>query len=274
MLYSFVIEPLLFVEFENEEEQLDKCKDWGLISEKATKTKSFYYRGNGLNESCRIVGYADRTVAVIEFDNMQRHCIHAAYLKEMQAANFGQRYAGKAETESGESQDIEDGGAEAVSGESLTQAPESPTEAAAAMVETSPVAAERPSGEPSQAGRPKEEESAAEKPVKGKAPAKRKKVELPEEKVKLVATVKEFASVPNYFADNDDEVIVYEAVAIVDPEIELGEAWSSYSATLKKLELAEGDRLTFEAKVIAKKLTKHPVPYKINNPSKIQKVGP
>ncbi|MNR64158.1 hypothetical protein D3C85_1867030 [compost metagenome] len=51
----------------------------------------------------------------------------------------------------------------------------------------------------------------------------------------------------------------------------MGEAWSSHSATLKKQELEIGDVITFEAKIVAKKLTKHPVAYKINNPAKIKK---
>ncbi len=80
------------------------------------------------------------------------------------------------------------------------------------------------------------------------------------------------ASVPNHFTDEDDEVIIYEAVAILDPAIEVGVAWSSHISTLKKLELQVGDKLTFECKIAAKKLTKHPVPYKLNSPSKIQKV--
>jgi len=42
------------------------------------------------------------------------------------------------------------------------------------------------------------------------------------------------ASVPNHFTDEDDEVIIYEAVAILDPAIEVGVAWSSHSSTLKK----------------------------------------
>ncbi|MNY77660.1 hypothetical protein D3C86_2176390 [compost metagenome] len=54
--------------------------------------------------------------------------------------------------------------------------------------------------------------------------------------------------------------------------MEVGTAWSSHSATLKKLELAIGDTVTFECKIVAKKLSKHPVPYKINNPGKMQKV--
>lgn len=87
----------------------------------------------------------------------------------------------------------------------------------------------------------------------------------------MVATVKEFTTVPNNFSDTDDEVVIYNAVAIQDPAMEIGDAWSSHSATLKKLELEIGDILHFEGKIVAKKLTKHPVPYKINNPAKIQK---
>jgi len=87
----------------------------------------------------------------------------------------------------------------------------------------------------------------------------------------MTAIVKEFATVPNHFTEEDDEVIIYEAVAILEPAIEVGDAWSSHSATLKKLELAVGDKLAFDGKIAAKKLLKHPVPYKINNPSKIQK---
>ncbi|MNJ48440.1 hypothetical protein D3C77_436330 [compost metagenome] len=76
---------------------------------------------------------------------------------------------------------------------------------------------------------------------------------------------------PNHFSDNDDEVIIYENVAASEPELEIGDAWSSHSATIKKLELEIGDTITFEAKIVAKKLTRHPVPYKLNNAAKIQK---
>jgi hypothetical protein len=90
----------------------------------------------------------------------------------------------------------------------------------------------------------------------------------------MSAVVKEFTTVPNHFSDNDDEVIIYEAVTITEPDvIDVGEAWSSHSATVKKQELEVGDVITFEAKIIKKKLTRNPVPYKINNPSKIQKEG-
>ena len=67
-------------------------------------------------------------------------------------------------------------------------------------------------------------------------------------------------------------MVIYEDVTLVEQAAELGTAWSSHSATLKKFELEVGDRITFEGKIVAKKLTKHPVPYKINNPGKIQKV--
>jgi hypothetical protein len=121
------------------------------------------------------------------------------------------------------------------------------------------------------------DEPAREEPMVQETPKvkakkeKAQKIKLPEEKVKMTATVQEFTTVPNNFSDNDDEVVIYEAVSITEPAIELGTAWSSHSNTLKKLELEVGDTITFEAKIVAKKLTKHPVPYKINNPGKIQK---
>lgn len=99
MVYAFVIEPASYVAFADEEEQLDKLKEWDLVSGKAIKAKTFYYKGNGLKEVCGIVGYVDHMTAVIELPNKQKHCIHPSYLKEMQAANFGQRYASAAETE-------------------------------------------------------------------------------------------------------------------------------------------------------------------------------
>ena len=72
----------------------------------------------------------------------------------------------------------------------------------------------------------------------------------------MTATVAEFTTVPNHFADTDDEVIIYSDVMLVDADTEVGAAWSSHSATLKKLALEIGDKLTFEAKIAAKKLTK------------------
>lgn len=264
MAYSFVIEPPpLFIEFDNEAEQLEKCKEWGLLSEKATKTKTFYYKGNGMNEPCRIIGYVDRMTAVIEFDNKRQHCIHPSYLKEMQASTYGQRYGSRADAE-------EEAAAPEEAGVAAAVLADKEIPAAAIVPDEKPAAA---APEPEEAKPEAEPEPKAAEPAKAKAAkGKSKKIELPEEKVKMTATVKEFTTVPNHFSDTDDEVVIYEAVTILEPEpIELGDAWSSYSATLKKLELDVGDAIAFEAKVIAKKLTKHPVPYKINNPSKLQK---
>lgn len=245
MVHTFTIQPTTYNTFDDEVELLEQCKEWGLLSEKASKTKAFFYKGNGMNMPCGIIGFVDKMTAVIEFDNKQLHCIHPSYLKEMQAANYNQRGAAAAE-DSLAAQDLE----------LATVQEEAPTNAASTLDEQEvPEVKERKA-------------STKEKTKKEKAP----KLQLPEEKVKMIATVKEFTTVPNNFSDNDDEVVIYEAVAITDPETEIGTAWSSHSATLKKMELEIGDTITFECKIVAKKLSKHPVPYKINNPAKMQKV--
>ncbi len=246
MQLHFIIEPGTYQAFENEEDQLNKCKDWGLLSEKAARTKAFTYKGNGVSMSCTIVGYIDDMTAVIQLDNQQLHCIHPSYLKEMQAASFGQRNAAAASDSAAESDE-----------------PAAATDAAAAASASE------------QAATPAPAPAAAQAEAKPKASAKKErtpKLQLPEEKVKMTATVAEFTTVPNHFADTDDEVVIYESVKLVDTDTEVGAAWSSHSATLKKLELEIGDTLSFEAKIAAKKLTKHPVPYKINNPSKLVKL--
>jgi hypothetical protein len=246
MVHTFIIQPETYNAFESEAEQIDKCKEWGLLSDKASRSKAFFYKGSGKNLACSIIGYVDNMTAVIEFDNKQKHCIHPSYLKEMQASNYSQRIAAAAE-ESVDSVEAESLELETVQ-ESVPHVDEGKIEEA------------------------KIEEPKAEEPPKVKAKKeKAQKVQLPEEKVKMIATVKEFTTVPNNFSDNEDEVVIYEAVSIVEPETELGTAWSSHSNTLKKLELAIGDTITFEGKIVVKKLTKHPVPYKINNPGKIQK---
>lgn len=268
MVHAFVIEPLAYVAFEGEAEQLDKCREWGLLSEKASKIKTFYYKGNGLNEACSIVGYVDRLTAVIAFENGQTHCIHPAYLKEMQAASFGQKFAARADADAEADTEADAlAEAEAEAGSAAEAAAEAPHVREAVAAET-PRSAEEAAAAPAVKAEPA---ATPDEPSAAKAKGKAKKVELPEAKVRMTATVKAFTTVPNHFSDNDDEVVVYEAVSIADPAIELGEAWSSYSATIKKLELAVGDTIDFEAKVIAKKLTKHPVAYKINNPAKIAK---
>lgn len=253
MVHNFTIEPKTYIAFESEAEQIEQCKEWGLLSEKASKTKAFFYKGSGMNLACTIVGYADRMTAVIAFDNEQKHCIHPSYLKEMQASNYGQK--GPAVAEEPSSAEI----LETVSMEAEHSMPH--------VLEQEPLPEEVL---PAVVNKLQESEAAA--PAKGKTKKeKTPKLQLPEAKVKMIATVQEFTTVPNNFSDTEDEVVIYEAVAIEEPVIEVGAAWSSHSATLKKLELEIGDTIHFEGKIVAKKLTKHPVPYKINNPAKIQK---
>lgn len=269
-MYAFVIEPARYIAFADEAEQIGKCKEWDLLSEKATKTKVFYYKGNGLKEACSLVGYADHMTAVIEFANKQKHCIHYAYLKEMQAASFGQRYESAASPDEASAEKDQSAPATAAAAHVSPEAEAAPSvppiSAPAGNTADPAAAADRPASVPA------DRSESEEPPVKARASAgKSKKAQLPEEKVKLTAVIQEFTTVPNHFADNDDEVIIYESVVIADTGTELGEAWSSHSATLKKLELAVGDKLSFEAKLVAKKLAKHPIPYKINNPAKIVK---
>lgn len=250
MIHTFIIEPKTYTAFENEAEQIEKCKEWGLLSEKASKTKAFFYKGSGTNLACSIVGYVDRMTAVISFDNEQKHCIHPSYLKEMQASNYGQKSTAAAE----ESSILETMSVEAE--QPLMQ-----------VLEQEPAVKSALPAEDHLTKEPEAEPPAKAKTKKEKAP----KLQLPEEKVKMVATVKDFTTVPNNFSDTEDEVVIYEAVSIADPSTDIGSAWSSHSATLKKLELEIGDTIHFEGKIVAKKLTKHPIPYKINNPAKIQK---
>lgn len=97
MVHSFLIEPDTYTAFSDEAELIDKCKEWGLLSDKAAKIKTFYYKGHGLNEACSIIGYVDHITAVIELANHQKHCIHPSYLKEMQAASYGVKAGDAAE---------------------------------------------------------------------------------------------------------------------------------------------------------------------------------
>ncbi|SDD56787.1 hypothetical protein SAMN02799630_03884 [Paenibacillus sp. UNCCL117] len=272
-----VIEPIQYQPFEDEASLIEQCKSWGLLSEKSTKLKLFLYKKNGTSHNCRIVGMVDPITAVIEFDDQRRHCIHPSYLKEMQASGFVQRLSSDAEgpAETAAQEPVEAAAEQAVPTEAAESENAAASPAPAAAAEPAPARGAEPvmaSATESEASEPSA--IPAEKP-KGKAKqAKAPKLQLPEEKVRMTATVKAFVTVPNHFSDTDDEVVVYEQVAIAEPAVELGEAWSSHSATLKKLELEVGDQLTFEGKLVAKKLTKHPVPYKINNPAKIQKNSP
>ncbi|WP_405116645.1 hypothetical protein MHH28_16125 [Paenibacillus sp. FSL K6-1217] len=270
MSYSFVVEPPAVQEFESEDERIERCKEWNLLPGSATRVKTYMYKRQGLTLPCEIVGFVDHQTVVIQFENKQQHCIHPAYLKEMQTASFGQRAQAAADARAEESAEsagetvMEDAAVEA--GEAAGKGLRS---ANAAEGAGSAEAAER-----SGSGSAAELAAPEEKPRKPAASKKKPALQLPEDKLKVTAVVKEFTTVPNHFSDNDDEVIIYEGIAIEGHDLAIEEVWSSHSATLKKLELKEGDRVSFEAKIVAKKLTQHPVKYKINNPSKMKVIQP
>ncbi|MEC0169838.1 prolipoprotein diacylglyceryl transferase [Paenibacillus graminis] len=330
MTYSFVISPVSVQDFESEDELIERCKEWNLLSSTATRVKTYLYKRQGLTLPCEIVGYVDPQTVVIQFGNKQQHCIHPAYLKEMQTAAFGSRAGAvsdavkteDSQTSPGEIM-AEDRDGDAVDAASGAEGDENAQATAALSVDTGAEAAETvvagAKAEKSVAAGTKAEETvvagakaeksvaagteaevavvagtegektvvagtkaavagevtAGETPETPRKPAKSKKkpaLVLPDEKLQMTATVKEFTTVPNHFSDNDDEVIIYEGVSVEGQELALEEVWSSHSATLKKLELSVGDILSFEAKVVTKKLIQHPVKYKINNPSKIKKL--
>jgi len=288
MGYAFMIEPQYYTALENEDELIEKCQEWGLLSEKATKVKTFYYKGNGLNMPCTIVGFVDHMAAVIQLDNDQKHCIHPSYLKEMQASSYNVRSSIAAGTDKSSEPVVVSNTENLTTSEAVPNSEpvtnldeitsglhssDSELDVDTDDDDSSSALKGDPDGLVEEYVGPANATSSAAKPkAKTAGKAKSLKIELPEGKVKMSAVVKEFTTVPNHFSDNDDEVIIYEAVTITEPEVvDVGEAWSSHSATIKKQELEVGDVLTFEAKIIKKKLAKNPVPYKINNPSKIQK---
>jgi len=241
-----------FEGFRDVEHYKEKLKEWGLSSAKEAK-REFLFKERNYQRIVTIKGYEiygkteEYNTVVIEFQDGNLSCIHPAHLKEMQQSSFGK--------------------------ESMLE-----------VTEKEPVILETPMTKVSDTTDTKETES---KPKKAKAvkPKKEKepKIELPAEKVHFTATVKQFAMTYNPFNEENDEVVILENVQIIqEPPLELGLAWCSHSKTLKKFELAAGDVLEFDGKVAKKKLQKGkdvpeefivevPVPYKVNNPSKIVK---
>lgn len=223
------------ITFENEEEYIAKGIEWKLFTERTVK-KEFLYKANGLQMMVKLVGYEEygkngKTI-VVEFENGSLSCIHPAYLKEMQSTSFGK---------------------DLLSGENTMITP--------TIVETN-------------APKPKEKallEKKSNKSKQTKEPAQ-PKMTLPEDKVHFTAKVKEFTKKMNHFTGEEDEVIVLELVQVHgEIELDVGNAWCSYSKTLKKVELEEGDVLSFDGKIVEKKFNKE-IKYKINNPSKLAKI--
>jgi hypothetical protein len=231
------VKPEQYTAFKSEDEAMDFCKDWGLLPQKAAKQKEYRYKGQNMDVACEIVGYADLVFAVIQIGD-QLHNIHPSYLREMQTSQYGK---GKPEED----------------GELLE--PELEELALEEKVEIK---------------KPKSEDKKEKKPTE--KPAKEAPITLPEGKLSFDATISQFASVPNPFSDTDDEVIIFEpaSFSFENEVVVLESAWTSHGTGMKKLELEIGDKLTFEAKIVAKKLNKHPVKYKLNNAAKIVKLDP
>ncbi|KLT20039.1 hypothetical protein AA980_04775 [Neobacillus vireti] len=245
--------------FRDEEHYKDKLKEWGLSSAKEAK-KEFWYKNRTYQRQVTIKGYETYgngggfATLVIEFQDGNVTCIHPAYLKEMQQSSFGKESMFTVENKD----------------------PATSLPVGEVTKETDP-AKDTESPKKEAALKPAKVKEA--KPKKEKVP----KLELPADKVHFTATVKQFALTYNPFNEENDEVVILEQVQIVqESPLELGLAWCSHSKTLKKFELAHGDLLEFDGKVVAKKLAKGKdveeefvvdtaVLYKINNPSKITK---
>ncbi|WP_035322706.1 hypothetical protein [Peribacillus kribbensis] len=221
-----------FFPFDNEEEYIRKVKEWGLISASAkSPKKEFLYKRQGSVYTVAIEGYqtsGSHETAVVSFANDVLHCVHPAYLKEMQSGSFGKEVLFVLD----EQEAAESGGPEPVK-------------------------------EGKAAKSPKKKEA---KPKKKQLPA----IELPAEKVSFTAAIQEFSTKYNHFNETEEEIIIFKDVIITgDSPVEVGEAWCGYSKTLKKLELGPEDQLTFDGKIVDRKLNKD-IRYKINNPSKLQ----
>lgn len=81
-----MIEPLDWIPFMTEEEQLNYLKAHGLTPETSTTPKLLYYTGfyDKRIIPCNVVGYVDAYTTVIEIDK-GRHCIHPDALLEKQS---------------------------------------------------------------------------------------------------------------------------------------------------------------------------------------------
>ncbi|MCQ6274927.1 hypothetical protein JMM81_08115 [Bacillus sp. V3B] len=235
--------------FEDDSHYTEKVKEWGLSTTKEVK-KQFWYKERTYQRLVTIKGYevygvtSEFNTVIIEFQDGNLSCIHPAYLKEMQSPNF----------------------MKANISDTNRHTPSSP-----AQKTKKSLSSNKPKANSNQ-------KQAKEK--KERLP----KLELPEEKVHFTATVKQFALSWNNFNEENDEVVVLENVVIqLDNPIDVELAWCSHSKTLKKFELQPGEVIEFDGKIVKKKLPKGkeveapfivevPVPYKINNPSKLKKI--
>lgn len=225
-----------FITFVNDEAYIAKGIEWKLFTERTVKSE-LLYKSNGKQVMVKIVGYEEygnsMQTIVVEFEDGSLSCIHPAYLKEMQSSSFGK---------------------ESLTGENIAQQEMITLSEEQSTTESIP------------------EEKMKKSNVKSKKVPAKPKLALPSDKVHFSAKVKEFTSKMNHFTGEEDEVILLEHVKVEGENgLEIGEAWCSYSKTLKKLELEEGDELAFDGKIVEKKYNKE-ILYKINNPSKLEKI--
>ncbi|GFZ30086.1 hypothetical protein CSC2_06120 [Clostridium zeae] len=75
--------------FESIEEEIEKLKEWHLISPKATEVKAFYYKGAYTDKhiECKVAGYVDDNELVLYVDG-KLHSIHPDYFLDMQKKDF------------------------------------------------------------------------------------------------------------------------------------------------------------------------------------------
>ena len=238
--------------FNDDDHYVEMLKLWGLPKGK----REFWYKTADYKRIVQIVGYEEfgktdtHYTLVIKYSDGNLSCIRPDYLKEMQSASFAKKGA------LGESREASD-----------TSSEEAETPA-------KPVPA-KPKASASTVNKVQKETTKKEKQTS---------VDLPEDKVSMTGQVKQFAHSWNHFADRNDVVVIFENVTIdLDEPINLEYAWCSYSKTLEKQEIAVGDTLQFDGKVVKKSVPKGKdvedeayvlnvsVPYKINNPSKIKK---
>jgi hypothetical protein len=222
-----------FVRFENDEAYVAKGVEWKLFTERSVK-KELLYKANGQQVKVKLIGYEEygngMQTIVVQFEDGNLSCIHPAYLKEMQSSSFGK------DSLTGEHAVVDE------EGSNIGKTTES-----------------------------RQETTVNKEKAKSKKEPAKPKLALPEDKVHFTAKVKEFTSKMNHFTGEEDEVILLQQVKVEgEHELEVGDAWCSYSKTLKKAELAEEDVLSFDGKIVEKKFNKE-ILYKINNPSKVKK---
>ncbi|PLT28440.1 hypothetical protein [Peribacillus deserti] len=225
-----------YYKFEDDQDYSLKLKNWGLMSASAKSAKKdFLYKRENSVYTVAISGYevsGDHETAVVSFENDALHCVHPAYLKEMQSPSFGR--------------------------DSVLNISETVS------------AGEQSASEPVQEGDISQLKARKEPKAKKEKKQQKPALDLPADKVSFEAAIKEFSTKYNHFNETEEEIIILEQVRIIgDSPLEVGEAWCGYSKTLKKLELEPGNSLTFDAKIVDRKLNKD-IRYKINNPSKIK----